>query len=59
MLTVGVRKDLPKFAEKIPGQMQGVSFIDTDHLNIDAMIWIKDNTRTLSGAAASRTLQRL
>jgi hemolysin activation/secretion protein len=51
VLTVEVRKDLPKFYDQIPGQMQLVGFIDTGRVNTDKTTWTnEDNTRTLSGA---------
>jgi hemolysin activation/secretion protein len=51
VLTVEVRRDLPKFYDQIPGQMQLVGFIDTGRVNTDKTTWTnEDNTRTLSGA---------
>ncbi len=51
VLTLEARKDLPKFIEKMPGQMQLVGFIDTGRVDINETTWSTgDNTRTLSGA---------
>lgn len=51
VLTLEARKDLPKFVEQMPGQMQLVGFVDTGRVNINETTWATgDNTRTLSGA---------
>ena len=51
VLTLEARKDLPKFIEQMPGQMQLVGFIDTGRVDINETTWTTgDNTRTLSGA---------
>ena len=51
VMTLEARKDLPKFSEQIPGQMQLVGFIDSGRVDINETTWSTgDNTRTLSGA---------
>ena len=51
VLTVEARMKLPKFFERMPGQLQLIGFADTGSVRINKDPWTnEDNTRTLSGA---------
>lgn len=51
VLTVEARMKLPKFFERMPGQLQLIGFADTGSVRINQDPWTdEDNTRTLSGA---------
>jgi len=51
VLTVEARMKLPKFFERMPGQLQLIGFADTGTVRINKDPWTnEDNTRTLSGA---------
>lgn len=56
VLTLEARKDLPKFIERLPGQVQLVGFIDTGFVRVNKDPWTDEsNSRTLSGAGAGMT----
>jgi hemolysin activation/secretion protein len=51
VLTAEARMKLPKFFERIPGQMQLIGFVDTGTVNVNKNPWTDEpNSRTLSGA---------
>jgi hemolysin activation/secretion protein len=51
VLTTEARMKLPKFFERIPGQMQLIGFVDTGTVNVNKNPWTDEsNSRTLSGA---------
>jgi hemolysin activation/secretion protein len=51
VLTTEARMKLPKFFERIPGQMQLIGFVDTGAVNVNKNPWTDEsNSRTLSGA---------
>lgn len=53
ILTLEVRKDLPKLIERLPGQVQLVGFVDSGSVTVNNDPWTAEsNSRTLSGAGA-------
>jgi len=51
VLTMEARFLLPKFVERLPGQMHLIGFVDTGTVTVHKNPWTADpNTRTLSGA---------
>lgn len=51
VLTVEARYKLPKFFERLPGQMQLIGFIDSGTVNVNKNPWTDEsNSRSLSGA---------
>lgn len=51
LLHLELRKQLPKFSDRLPGQMQLIGFIDTGRVTINESPWAPGkNHRTLSGA---------
>jgi len=52
VLTLEARLQLPKFSERLPGQMQLIAFVDTGSVSINKNPWpgAGPNNRTLSGA---------
>ncbi len=49
--TLEARWQLPKFLERLPGQMQATGFVDTGTVTVHKNSWTAEpNTRTLSGA---------
>jgi hemolysin activation/secretion protein len=54
--TLEARLLLPKFSERMPGQMHLVGFVDTGSVHINNNPWTTgDNSRTLSGAGVGLT----
>ena len=53
VLTMEARLQLPKFFERLPGQMQLIGFVDTGTVTVNKDPWTAEsNSRTLSGAGA-------
>jgi hemolysin activation/secretion protein len=53
VVNLEVRKELPKYFERWPGQMQLIGFVDTGTVKVNKNIWSAgQNTRTLSGTGA-------
>ncbi|MHB8093140.1 MAG: ShlB/FhaC/HecB family hemolysin secretion/activation protein [Syntrophales bacterium] len=51
VLTMEARCQLPKFFERLPGQMQLIGFVDTGRVTVNKDPWTSEpNSRTLSGA---------
>lgn len=51
VLNVEVRQLLPRFSERVPGEMQGVVFVDTGTVTLNKDPWVDaPNRTTLSGA---------
>ena len=51
ILTMEARLQLPKFLERLPGQMQLIGFVDTGKVTVNKDPWTAEpNSRTLSGA---------
>ena len=51
LLTLEARMQLPRFSDRMPGQMQLVGFVDTGSATLNKNPWTTgDNRRTLSGA---------
>ena len=51
VLTLEARLQLPKFSERMPGQLQLIGFIDTGSVTLNKNPWMAGpNRRTLSGA---------
>ena len=51
VLTMEARLQLPKFFERLPGQMQLIGFVDTGTVTVNKDPWTAEsNSRTLSGA---------
>jgi hemolysin activation/secretion protein len=51
VLTMEARMKLPKFFERLPGQMQLIGFVDTGSVTVNKNPWTDEpNSRTLSGA---------
>jgi hemolysin activation/secretion protein len=51
VLTMEARKQLPKFFERLPGQVQLIGFVDTGAVTVHKNPWTAEsNSRTLSGA---------
>ena len=51
VLTMEARMKIPKFVERLPGQIQLIGFVDTGTVTVNKDPWTdEDNTRTLSGA---------
>ena len=51
LLTLEARMDVPKFSERMPGQMQLIGFVDAGSVTINKNPWMAGtNSRTLSGA---------
>jgi hemolysin activation/secretion protein len=51
VLTMEARMKLPKFFERLPGQMQLIGFVDTGRVTVNKNPWTDEpNSRTLSGA---------
>jgi hemolysin activation/secretion protein len=52
VLTLEARLQLPKFSERLPGQMQLIGFVDTGSVTVNKNPWsgAGPNNRTLSGA---------
>jgi hemolysin activation/secretion protein len=58
VLTVEARLKLPKFVERLPGQMQLIGFVDTGTVTVNKDPWTgagEPNSRTLSGAGIGLT----
>jgi hemolysin activation/secretion protein len=56
VLTVEARLQLPKFVERLPGQMHLIGFFDTGTVTVHKDPWTTDpNSRTLSGAGVGFT----
>ena len=58
VLTAEARMNLPKFVERLPGQMQLIGFVDTGSVTINKNPWPgagEPNRRTLSGAGVGLT----
>lgn len=56
VLTLEARQQLPRFIERLPGQVQLIGFVDTGTVNVNHDTWTsEDNSRTLSGAGAGLT----
>lgn len=56
VLTLEARMQLPKFSERMPGQMQLIGFVDTGSVTLNKNPWFAGpNTRTLSGAGVGLT----
>ena len=56
VLTAEARMNLPKFVERLPGQMQLIGFVDTGTVTINKNPWTNEqNSRTLSGAGVGFT----
>ncbi len=51
LLTVEARMQLPKFIERLPGEVQLIGFVDTGTVTVNKNTWTSEqNNRTLSGA---------
>ena len=51
VLTMEARLQLPRFVERLPGQMQLIGFVDTGAVTVNKDPWTSEpNSRTLSGA---------
>lgn len=51
VLTLEARKQLPRFIERLPGQLELIGFIDTGTVTVNKNPWTDEqNSRTLSGA---------
>jgi hemolysin activation/secretion protein len=51
VLTMEARLQLPRFVERLPGQMQLIGFVDTGAVTVNKNPWTSEpNSRTLSGA---------
>ncbi|GAC1319683.1 MAG: ShlB/FhaC/HecB family hemolysin secretion/activation protein [Collimonas sp.] len=51
VMNLEARMQLPKFSEKLPGQMQLIGFVDTGTVTVNKNPWVAGtNRRTLSGA---------
>jgi hemolysin activation/secretion protein len=51
VLTVEARMQLPKFIERLPGEVQVIGFVDTGSVTLNKNPWTPEqNRRTLSGA---------
>lgn len=56
VLNLEARWRLPKFTERLPGQMHLVGFVDTGRVKINRNPWVAgENHRTLSGAGVGLT----
>lgn len=56
VLTLEARQELPRFIERLPGQLQLIGFFDTGTVKVNHDPWTsEDNSRTLSGAGAGLT----
>jgi hemolysin activation/secretion protein len=56
VLTMEARIKLPKFFERLPGQMQLIGFVDTGTVTVNKNPWTNEqNSRTLSGAGPGFT----
>jgi hemolysin activation/secretion protein len=56
VLTMEARLKLPKFVERLPGQMQLIGFVDTGTVTVNKDPWTNEpNSRTLSGAGIGLT----
>jgi hemolysin activation/secretion protein len=56
VVNLEARWRLPKFSERMPGQLHLVGFVDTGGVRINKNPWTNlDNTRTLSGAGVGLT----
>lgn len=56
VLTAEARLRLPKFFDRLPGQMHLIGFVDTGTVTLDKNPWTDEpNSRTLSGAGAGFT----
>ena len=56
IVTLEARQQLPRFIERLPGQMQLIGFFDTGTVRVNHDPWTsEDNSRTLSGVGAGLT----
>jgi hemolysin activation/secretion protein len=56
VLTLEARQQLPRFIERLPGQVQLIGFVDTGTVKVNHNTWTsEDNSRTLSGAGVGLT----
>lgn len=56
VVTLEARMQLPKFSDRMPGQMQLIGFVDTGSVTINKKPWFAGpNTRALSGAGVGVT----
>jgi hemolysin activation/secretion protein len=56
VVTLEARMQLPKFSDRMPGQMQLIGFVDTGSVTINKNPWFAGpNTRRLSGAGVGIT----
>jgi hemolysin activation/secretion protein len=53
VVNLEVRKELPKYFERLSGQLQLIGFVDTGSVTVNKNMWSSgQNNRTLSGAGA-------
>ena len=56
LVTLEARMDLPRFSDRLPGQMQLIGFVDAGSVTLHKNPWfVGSNNRSLSGAGAGIT----